>query len=328
MNQTDQPIVAILIDDDESHLELLELSLTSPQVRQHVNIAERVLTFTDPIDALTHMPAQGPAVIFCDYRMPGATGLDWLPDFVNLRIGPVFVLTARGDEQIAAASFKLGANDYLIKSRVFDDPDYVAHAVNDAMRRFELEMRNRELTSELRRFNRELERKNARLSELTDTAHRFVDNVAHEFRTPLVTNERQKGHVYLRCTKKRGPCNQRRYIREEDMSEQVAQALLSVSLPEEDADWMVERLRNRQGHEQKAAEQAVAKIREDLDHVDRQTERLQEAYLDEVVSLEEFRTSKTQLVAKRQSLKENLAHVVDDGANRLEPTSSEWPSGF
>jgi hypothetical protein len=62
--------------------------------------------------------------------------------------------------------------------------------------------------------------------------------------------------------------------------------------------------------------------------VDRQTERLQEAYLDEVVSLEEFRTSKTQLVAKRQSLKENLAHVVDDGANRLEPTSSEWPSGF
>ena len=30
-----------------------------------------------------------------------------------------------------------------------------------------------------------LEKKNARLAELYQTAHRFVDNVSHEFRTPL-----------------------------------------------------------------------------------------------------------------------------------------------
>ena len=33
--------------------------------------------------------------------------------------------------------------------------------------------------------NQELERKNKKLTELTETAHRFVDNVAHDFRTPL-----------------------------------------------------------------------------------------------------------------------------------------------
>lgn len=37
----------------------------------------------------------------------------------------------------------------------------------------------------LRRYARELERKNDYLAELTATAHRFVDTVAHEFRTPL-----------------------------------------------------------------------------------------------------------------------------------------------
>jgi PAS domain S-box-containing protein len=37
----------------------------------------------------------------------------------------------------------------------------------------------------LERAKAKLRRKNARLAELTETAHRFVDNVAHEFRTPL-----------------------------------------------------------------------------------------------------------------------------------------------
>jgi PAS domain S-box-containing protein len=37
----------------------------------------------------------------------------------------------------------------------------------------------------LQTSNRELERKNAKLTQLTETAHRFVDNVAHDFRTPL-----------------------------------------------------------------------------------------------------------------------------------------------
>ncbi len=41
------------------------------------------------------------------------------------------------------------------------------------------------LTQKLKKANRELARKNDRLTELATTAHRFVDNVAHEFRTPL-----------------------------------------------------------------------------------------------------------------------------------------------
>ncbi len=39
--------------------------------------------------------------------------------------------------------------------------------------------------AKLRQYADELERKNRRLAEATDSAHRFVDTVAHEFRTPL-----------------------------------------------------------------------------------------------------------------------------------------------
>ena len=52
---------------------------------------------------------------------------------------------------------------------------HVAHDISDRKR----------AEDALAEAHARLRRKNARLAELTDTAHRFVDNVAHEFRTPL-----------------------------------------------------------------------------------------------------------------------------------------------
>ncbi len=49
----------------------------------------------------------------------------------------------------------------------------------------ELEQRIELRTEELRQSNVQLEHKNSELAELTDTALRFTDDVAHEFRTPL-----------------------------------------------------------------------------------------------------------------------------------------------
>lgn len=43
----------------------------------------------------------------------------------------------------------------------------------------------KEAQAALEDANRALEKKNEKLTELTETAHRFVDNVAHDFRTPL-----------------------------------------------------------------------------------------------------------------------------------------------
>ncbi len=112
-------------------------------------------------------------------------GLDWLPDFARFDLGPVIVLSSHGDEKIAARAFHAGASDYLTKSAVFKNPQLLHHAIRDGLRRHRLDARNRRLSEELKHTNVELESKNKRLTELTDTAHRFVDNVAHEFRTPL-----------------------------------------------------------------------------------------------------------------------------------------------
>jgi hypothetical protein len=57
-----------------------------------------------------------------------------------------------------------------------------------------------------------------------------------------VTMETQKGHNYLRCTKRvKKDCSQP-YVREENMTTQIAAALTSVSLPDDTADRLVQRL--------------------------------------------------------------------------------------
>lgn len=81
----------------------------------------------------------------------------------------------RGDNEVAylGIAFNSMAADILAAQRALRD----ANAL--------LEQRVVVRTEELRRANEALERNNVRLAEVTQTALRFTDDVAHEFRTPL-----------------------------------------------------------------------------------------------------------------------------------------------
>lgn len=90
-----------------------------------------------------------------------------------------------------------GANPKPVPVAGDDEIAYLLIAFNDmagkllASRRTlielneDLERKVAQQTEELRVANLELERKNQTLAQLTDTALRFTDDVAHEFRTPL-----------------------------------------------------------------------------------------------------------------------------------------------
>jgi site-specific DNA recombinase len=55
----------------------------------------------------------------------------------------------------------------------------------------------------------------------------------------VVTTETQKGHNYLRCTKRvKRDCSQP-YVREESVHEQIVDTLRRFSLTGEEADWIV-----------------------------------------------------------------------------------------
>lgn len=177
-----RPICVVAIDDDPLQLKVLTKRLQQPHPVLDVG---EVYAYTEAAEAMANMPAEGTVAILCDFDMPGGNGLDWLADLTRLNAGPVLMITATGDEHVAAQAFRQGASDYLLKAEVMSDIGKLKHAIADAVRRFDLAKRNKQFARELKLANYQLEERNRVLSEMTTTAHRFVDNVAHDFRTPL-----------------------------------------------------------------------------------------------------------------------------------------------
>jgi signal transduction histidine kinase len=179
----------ILIDDDADFLHVVQRRLVAQQAEYATAAPVNIRTFSDPVEAMVNLPADGLCVVFIDYNMPGCTGLDCLPDLVKANVGPIILLTNQNDAKIAAAAFHAGASDYVAKGDVIADDQRLARTIREAVHRYRLESRNSVLTRELKLVNVELEEKNKRLKELTETAHQFVDDVAHDLRTPLTVIE-------------------------------------------------------------------------------------------------------------------------------------------
>ena len=68
------------------------------------------------------------------------------------RWGPaaIIVLTGKGDERIAAATMRAGADDYLIKEDL--NPDTVCRSLRFVLARFDNERKRTQLEEELRRL--------------------------------------------------------------------------------------------------------------------------------------------------------------------------------
>lgn len=187
MTSIDSTVVrsVVLIDDDADFLHVMQRRLQAERSEYSQTGPVEIRLFTDPVEALVNLPAEGICVVILDYQMPESTGLDWLPKLLKVGLGPVILLTNQNDAKVAADAFRAGAADYIAKSDVTADDKRLGRAIREAVHRYRLEVRNASLTRQLKLLNVELEAKNKRLGELTETAHQFVDDVAHDFRTPL-----------------------------------------------------------------------------------------------------------------------------------------------
>lgn len=176
------PLVVLAIDDDVGDAEIL---------RRHLElIPEMEFEFqhcTDSEAGRTRLSEGNVGLLFLDYQLGAKTGLDVLKALrSDGYLGPIVVVTGQGNEYVAANLTRAGADDYVAK----DDlrPDILQRAINNALAqqsRRTVEAQNQRLLAELQMTKKALEGKNTRLSELYETAHQFVDNVSHEFRTPL-----------------------------------------------------------------------------------------------------------------------------------------------
>ncbi len=135
----------------------------------------------------------------------------------------------------------------------------------------------------------------------------------------FITTETQKGHNYLRCTKRKNPCTQK-YVREELITSQIKEEIKKVSLPDDWASWMLAENEKDKLVEAQSSTLFADKTKADISLLDSKIEKLMNAYLENALSLEEYRDAKSALVNQKQLLKEKLSAFEQKANNRFELT--------
>ena len=135
----------------------------------------------------------------------------------------------------------------------------------------------------------------------------------------FITTETQKGHNYLRCTKRKNPCSQK-YTREEIITSEIQKEIKKVSLPDDWAKWMLEENRKDMNREAQSSTLFADNTKADISLLDSKIEKLMNAYLENALSLDEYRDMKNKLVNEKQLLKEKLSAFEQKANNRFELT--------
>ena len=179
---SDKELIVLGIDDNPDDLYLLRRHLECiPGLL--VNLVE-ARNANSGLEALKNKDIE---VIFLDYLLGAVNGMDVLEQLrASGEARAIIMLTGMADPSLAVSLTHAGADDYVDKNLM--NPDVLRRAIDNAQaqqRHREAFAQNKILLNELKEANRLLELKNARLAELYNTAHQFVDNVSHEFRTPL-----------------------------------------------------------------------------------------------------------------------------------------------
>jgi len=167
----DSKIKLLLIEDDSNDAELVFRFLKhNPQFDVEIRWVQSLEEARTATEECTY------DLILTDLGLPDSNGLETLNkirEFVELT--PIIALTGE-DRELDLAAIRAGANDYIPK-------DSVSRPIITQAIRYSIERSN--MTRRLKEANEALTQKNEHLAQMYKMSQQFVDNVSHEFRTPL-----------------------------------------------------------------------------------------------------------------------------------------------
>ena len=134
----------------------------------------------------------------------------------------------------------------------------------------------------------------------------------------FITTETQKGHNYLRCTKRKGSCLQK-YVREEVITSQIQTELKKYSLSDAVADWLITETRKNKIENDKLLKNQTDKVSIEILEIDAKLDKLMTAYLENALTLPEYQETKNKLVTEKLTLKNKLASLTRVSTTRFEP---------
>ncbi|PJA91677.1 hypothetical protein CO134_04130 [Candidatus Kuenenbacteria bacterium CG_4_9_14_3_um_filter_39_14] len=134
-----------------------------------------------------------------------------------------------------------------------------------------------------------------------------------------ITAEIQKGHNYYRCTKKKGLCQEKHYLREEILSEQIKSFLQKVFLSSQDTEKVLAALDTEETQAKQQAQNKVKNLKEQLSQVETKLQKLLDVYLDDTLTQKEYAAKKQELLAQKKEFQEKITDFEQKGLSWLEP---------
>jgi DNA-binding response OmpR family regulator len=151
----------LIVDDDPAIIRLLDAVLRNAGVSSvtHVTSAEQALAQAEAVD-----------VVLLDHQLPDLEGVDLLRSFRHRPEPPsVVMITAHGNEALAAESLRRGADDYLVKDGTLPNllPKVLERVRRERALKQALTLAEAELVQAERR---------AAMGEMTVTLHHEINN--------------------------------------------------------------------------------------------------------------------------------------------------------
>lgn len=168
----------LLLEDDALDAEFVVRALRHSSVTYCVQKAE---TLAQAIEFAQHTHFD---VILADLTLPDSIGCETVRRLrEHIAHTPIVVLTSVADSHLASLLLDAGAQDYIPKNAI--SGDVIGRAMRHAMQRHEQLEIAAHLLADIDQARELLRTKNQKLEVLYKQAHDFVDNVSHDFRTPL-----------------------------------------------------------------------------------------------------------------------------------------------
>src|SRR4030065_2637422 len=135
----------------------------------------------------------------------------------------------------------------------------------------------------------------------------------------LITAEKQKGHHYYRCTKKKQKCEEK-YLREENLVEQMKGIIQKVSLPDDWAENMLAEIDKEKEQAKRESEIFVQNLKKEKLEVEQKIENLLDLFIGgKGIEPEEYQAKKSKLLNEKQDILGKIKDFEQKGNNWLEP---------
>lgn len=122
-----RPLTVLIIEDDESHLELIRRAFDSLATKF-------LLEFRSTLkSSLEYLQEREPDIILCDWNLPDGKGMDIFNYSHYQTKFPIVMMTSQGNEELAVEVMKKGALDYIVKSpQAFADmPNFLRRSLRE-----------------------------------------------------------------------------------------------------------------------------------------------------------------------------------------------------